>query len=209
MIKKMPHIYKRYLYPDMMNKYKFLGGILGSSGLVLLALNDVKPLNFEHESWKYTQDIPYIQLFQEAAREKDIDLDLLLAVAYHESKFNPEAKSPTGVRGLMQITRETAKKYDVDNRLDPEQSIHGGSAYLAECLKITPSLDLVLACYNGGHNKIGKVPRLHCIKEDLRNETKLYVERVGEFYKRLEHSHRVDYDAFKEIYSDVYESQTL
>jgi membrane-bound lytic murein transglycosylase F len=53
-------------------------------------------------------------------------------VAYQESHWNPKAKSPTGVRGLMMLTLDTAKEMQVSNRLDAAQSLEGGAAYLVK-----------------------------------------------------------------------------
>ena len=67
--------------------------------------------------------------FIDAAAE-DLDWRLLAAMSYQESHWNPRAVSPTGVRGLMMLTQGTAKMMGVSNRMDPEQSIIGGAAYL-------------------------------------------------------------------------------
>ncbi|VDZ59240.1 Membrane-bound lytic murein transglycosylase F precursor [Serratia odorifera] len=56
-----------------------------------------------------------------------IDWKLLAAIAYQESHWNPLATSPTGVRGLMMLTRATADGLGVNDRLDPEESIQGRS----------------------------------------------------------------------------------
>ncbi|MCC5871949.1 MAG: membrane-bound lytic murein transglycosylase MltF [Gammaproteobacteria bacterium] len=69
--------------------------------------------------------------FEEAGRTYGIDWHLLAAQAYQESHWEPTARSPTGVRGMMMLTLPTAREVGVDNRLDPEQSILGGARYLA------------------------------------------------------------------------------
>ncbi len=51
-------------------------------------------------------------------------------MAYQESHWDPKATSPTGVRGIMMLTKATAKQMKVSNRLDPAQSIKGGARYL-------------------------------------------------------------------------------
>ena len=63
----------------------------------------------------------YKDLFQAAADEYGFDWHLLAAMAYQESHWNPEAVSSTGVRGLMMLTRATAKQMGVTDREDPEQ----------------------------------------------------------------------------------------
>jgi membrane-bound lytic murein transglycosylase F len=86
-----------------------------------------------------------------------IPWQLTAAVAYQESKWNPEARSFTGVEGFMQLTRETAEHLGVEDRRDPDQSIWGGSKYLRALLDRQPKkipfqdrLALALATYNVG-----------------------------------------------------------
>lgn len=67
---------------------------------------------------------------QAAAREVGLSWHLLAAVSYQESHWNPKARSHTGVRGLMMLTRTTAAEMGISNRIDPEQSILGGARYL-------------------------------------------------------------------------------
>jgi membrane-bound lytic murein transglycosylase F len=74
----------------------------------------------------------YEQMFRATAKKFDMDWALLAAVAYQESHWNPKAKSPTGVRGLMMLTLDTAKEMQVSNRLDAAQSLEGGAAYLVK-----------------------------------------------------------------------------
>jgi membrane-bound lytic murein transglycosylase MltF len=68
--------------------------------------------------------------FQLAEGASGIDWRLIAAVAYHESHWDPNATSPTGVRGIMMLTEETADRLGVTNRLDPRESIMGGARYL-------------------------------------------------------------------------------
>lgn len=76
------------------------------------------------------EELPrYAATIAQAARKNDVDPLLLVAVIYQESRFDPHARSKTGVRGLMQITQDTARLLGV-NRNDPRQSIHGGARYL-------------------------------------------------------------------------------
>ena len=99
----------------------------------------------------------YEPLFRENAEKNNLDWHLLAAVAYQESHWDPRAKSPTGVRGLMMLTLDTAKEMGVSNRLDGEQSIKGGAAYLAKLRGRLPvrinepdRTLLALAAYNVG-----------------------------------------------------------
>lgn len=99
----------------------------------------------------------YIPYFKKAAEETGIDWQLLAAVGYQESHWNPKAKSPTGVRGIMMLTQATAKQLGIKKRWDPEQSILGGARYLRLMENKIPDrveepdrLWLALAGYNIG-----------------------------------------------------------
>ncbi len=100
----------------------------------------------------------YRQLFEHAAKLNHFDWHLLAAVSYQESHWQPQARSPTGVRGLMMLTQATAREMGVDDRIDPKQSILGGSRYLAKLRARLPSRIaepdrtwLTLAAYNVGY----------------------------------------------------------
>jgi membrane-bound lytic murein transglycosylase F len=95
--------------------------------------------------------------FQLASRQTDIDWRLLAAIGYQESHWNAKAVSPTGVRGVMMLTADTAKQLGIENRRDPEQSILGGARYLRIVEEKLPEripephrLWLTLAGYNVG-----------------------------------------------------------
>lgn len=95
--------------------------------------------------------------FKLAAKKYAIDWKLLAAVAYQESHWDKNAVSPTGVRGIMMLTNSTAKQMKVTDRLDPEQSIEGGTHYLSTRIKKIPERIadpdrtwMALASYNIG-----------------------------------------------------------
>lgn len=99
----------------------------------------------------------YEALFRQVASELDMDWILLAAVSYQESHWNPRARSPTGVRGLMMLTLPTARQLGVDNRLDAEQSLRAGAQYLLSLHSRMPEriaepdrMKLALAAYNVG-----------------------------------------------------------
>lgn len=80
----------------------------------------------------------YIGWFQEAAEEHGLDWRLLAAMGYQESKWDPDAVSFTGVRGIMQLTEDTAARVGAGDRRDPRSSIFGGARYLATLQKTIP-----------------------------------------------------------------------
>jgi membrane-bound lytic murein transglycosylase F len=111
---------------------------------------------------RYQRDIEqrlplYRDIFEAAAEKVGMDWRLLAAIGYQESHWNPDAVSPTGVRGIMMLTQDAASDINVDDRLDPEQSIHGGADYLVKMLQRIPERVpepdrtwLALAAYNVG-----------------------------------------------------------
>ncbi len=103
----------------------------------------------------------YIDEFERAEEQTGVPADLLAALAYQESHWNPLARSPTGVRGLMMLTQNTAKSLGVTNRLDPVQSIDAGARYLAGRYELLPEeipdpdrYFLALAAYNVGRGHL-------------------------------------------------------
>lgn len=121
----------------------------------------VEKLNFvDKRTFKrhVTSRLPkFEELFKQAAEEVDIDWKLLAAIGYQESHWNPKAKSPTGVRGIMMLTLTTARQLKIENRMDPKESIFGGARYIHMLDKKIPKrietpdrLWMALAGYNVG-----------------------------------------------------------
>lgn len=99
----------------------------------------------------------YRHWFREAAAQIGIDWRLLAAIGYQESHWVPTATSPTGVRGLMMLTEDTARGLGVTDRLDPRESIFGGAQYFLRMRNQIPARILepdrtwmTLAAYNVG-----------------------------------------------------------
>ena len=120
----------------------------------------------------------YTELFREAARSTGFDWKLLAALGYQESHWDPEATSPTGVRGLMMLTLPTAEEMGVSDRLDPVQSIHGGAGYLRQIKDRLPDtiqgedrLYMAMAAYNVG---LGHLYDARRIAEETGNNPDLW-----------------------------------
>ena len=103
----------------------------------------------------------FIDHFEQAAENTGIPVDLLAALSYQESHWDPLARSPTGVRGIMMLTQNTAKSLGVTDRLDPVQSIDAGARYLADryerLSEEIPDPDryfMALAAYNVGRGHL-------------------------------------------------------
>lgn len=108
----------------------------------------------------------YEDLFRKTAEQYGVDWHLLAAIAYQESHWDPLARSPTGVRGFMMLTKDTAREVGVSDLLDPQQSLRGGVKYYLKIKKRLPQSILepdrtwfALAAYNVGlgHLEDGRV----------------------------------------------------
>jgi len=114
-------------------------------------------------------------LIARVAREHDLDASLLHAIVTVESGYDPQAKSPAGAVGLMQLIPETAERFGVKNITDPLDNLRGGARYLRFLLAMFKNnLELVLAAYNAGEGAVAqagyKIPNYA--------ETKAYVPNV-------------------------------
>jgi membrane-bound lytic murein transglycosylase F len=103
----------------------------------------------------------FMDAFFEAESATGMPAELLAALAYQESHWDPSAVSPTGVRGIMMLTRNTAESLGVANRLDPAAAIDGGARYLADRHRRLPDTIpepdrtfLALASYNIGRGHL-------------------------------------------------------
>ena len=123
------------------------------------------------------------------AKKHNISIELMLAIIYVESKFNPVAVSKTGAGGLMQMVPGTAREYGlkvprysnklkpnfdrkVDERFDAEKNLNAGLVYFNYLLeKYLNNLTLALGAYNVGPGKVR-------IKGPLLNRGKKYAESV-------------------------------
>jgi soluble lytic murein transglycosylase-like protein len=92
--------------------------------------------------------------FNEVAQAYSLDPALLKAIAKVESSFNPKAVSPKGALGLMQLMPTTAELVGVSNPFDPLESLKGGALYLKKLLEEFRDLELALAAYNAGPEKV-------------------------------------------------------
>lgn len=99
----------------------------------------------------------YKAIIREIAKNEGVDWRLLAAISYQESHWNPMAVSPTGVRGMMMLTKTTADELGIGDRTDARQSLRGGARYFKKMLARIPGrIDapdryaFALAAYNIG-----------------------------------------------------------
>ena len=152
----------------------------------------------------------YKDIFVKAAKKYNFPWELIAAVSYQESHWDERAVSPTGVRGLMMLTRKTARLMKV-NRLVPEQSVDGGVRYLLSLHKTLPKSIkepdrtwVSLAAYNVGLGHIFDVRRLIRQSRGEPNswkEIKFYLPYLSKekVYRNLKYGYARGYEPVKYV----------
>jgi soluble lytic murein transglycosylase-like protein len=113
------------------------------------------------------------------ARRHGLDPDLVIAVVSVESGFRPQAVSPKGAQGLMQLMPRTAESLGVVDAFDPEENLDGGVRHLVQLLtQYDGDVERALAAYNAGERAV----RRHHGVPPYR-ETRAYVKKVLERYR--------------------------
>ena len=151
----------------------------------------------------------YDQLFKK--HQGDLDWRMLAAIAYQESHWDANATSPTGVRGMMMLTKATASRMRISNRTDPEQSIKAGSEYLHWLISQVPTsipkedrIWYALTAYNMGLGHMLDVRRL--TKNlggdpdnwlDVKKNLPLLAEK--RYYSNLKYGYARGYEAFQYV----------
>ncbi len=156
--------------------------------------------------------LPAIQpYFQKYGRQYDIPWTLLAAKAYQESHWDPNAVSPTGVKGIMMLTWTTANSLGITNREDPEQSIRGGARYFRQLLDRVPAsvpenqrLAFAIAAYNVGMGHIydaRKLARQLGKDPDSWKDIKSVLPLLSrkKYYKNLQHGYARGYEPVRYV----------
>ena len=128
----------------------------------------------------------YDDLISEHSRLNGVRSDLVRAVMQVESAFNPNATSPKGAMGLMQLMPATMRQYGVRNAFNPSENVRAGVAYLRQLLdRYSNNEELALAAYNAGPGAVDK----HGQAVPPYRETRNYVAQIN---KMVGTSRRVD-----------------
>ncbi|MDC0415469.1 transglycosylase SLT domain-containing protein [Gammaproteobacteria bacterium] len=151
----------------------------------------------------------YEDQFKEAADVYNLDWKLLAAISYQESKWNNNAISPTGVKGLMMLTKSTADMLGV-NRLNPTESILGASKYITQLSKKyikynkNTMMSMTLGAYNVGPGHISDIIIL-AMKDNVNIENWLTLKKYllklhkKQFYKNMEYGYARGWEAVQYI----------
>lgn len=107
-----------------------------------------------------------------------VDRNLVLAIIDKESRWDPNAVSPRGAQGLMQLMPSTAQLLGVSNPFDPEQNIRGGIEFLESLQNQFASTELVLAAYNWGPEHVRGAASWAQLEKNAPEETRNYVPAV-------------------------------
>jgi soluble lytic murein transglycosylase-like protein len=123
----------------------------------------------------------YDDLIGEHSRRNGVRPDLVRAVMQVESAFNPNARSPKGALGLMQLMPATIRQFGVSNPFNAADNVRAGVAYLRELLdRYQNNEELALAAYNAGPGAVDK----HGLTVPPYRETKNYVAQINQMAAR-------------------------
>lgn len=154
--KIIPTLLKKDSYKNLCSRY------LSNKEIVI-----VKNL-YEDENKKFAVSYKkgaisiYDELIKKYAKQHKLDWKLVAAVIHKESGFNPNAESPYGASGLMQLMPETGKRFGADSLFNPEQNIKAGCSYLKYLTQYwnkrvndsSQVMYFVLASYNCGQGHV-------------------------------------------------------
>lgn len=125
----------------------------------------------------------YDAYIRASAARHGIDAGLMKAMMHTESAFNPNARSPVGAQGLMQLMPATASRFKVSNPWNPADNIEGSAKYIAWLLKrFNNNVEFAVAGYNAGEGNVDKYNGIPPFKE-TRNYVKSVMSRYHSLYK--------------------------
>ncbi|WP_201527959.1 lytic transglycosylase domain-containing protein [Psychrobacter frigidicola] len=125
----------------------------------------------------------YDSYIRDSSARHGVDPGLLKAMMHTESAFNPNARSPVGAQGLMQLMPATARRFKVSNAWNPAENIEGSAKYIAWLMRrFNNNVEFAVAGYNAGEGNVDKYKGIPPFKE-TRNYVKRVMSRYNSLYK--------------------------
>ncbi len=125
----------------------------------------------------------YDTYIRASAARHGVDPGLMKAMMHTESAFNPNARSPVGAQGLMQLMPATASRFKVSNPWNPADNIEGSAKYIAWLMRrFNNNIEYAIAGYNAGEGNVDKYGGIPPFKE-TRNYVKSVMSRYHSLYK--------------------------
>ena len=125
----------------------------------------------------------FASIVARTARVHGVDEALVHAVIFAESSYDPDAISPAGASGLMQLMPATAAHYGVRDLFDPAQNVSGGVRLLRDLLaKFNGNVELAVAAYNAGAYAVIRAGN----RVPPHPETAAYVPKVIDYYRHFQ-----------------------
>ncbi len=125
----------------------------------------------------------YDSYIRASAARHGVDPGLMKAMMHTESAFNPNARSPVGAQGLMQLMPATASRFRVSNPWNPADNIEGSAKYIAWLMRrFNNNVEYAVAGYNAGEGNVDKYKGIPPFKE-TRNYVKTVMSRYHSLYK--------------------------
>jgi len=163
---------------------------------------DKKEVLFNRQLLDMLYPTPFYNDLKKTLKKVELDPIVVLSLIRQESVFNPQARSPVGARGLMQLMPVTAKRFQRSVRdrhlVQPQKNMEIGTKYIQQLMKrFDGNLVYVLASYNAGENRVDRWKTTYFNEEDtiIKNieiipfrETRNYVKLIFRnifFYKLL------------------------
>ena len=199
--------WKSYLPILLLIAFLVLALLLAAFFIFRTHLRDI-----HQQGMEFFHPLDFEELILRYSEEHDLDPFFVMAVIRTESSFNPEAVSPVGARGLMQIMPDTAvdlaARMGINHREEylflPAYNIRMGTFYLRRLLDYFGEQDTALAAYNGGWGNVSnwlQDPQFSLDGRTLHHipftETRNYVERVNQYM-----------EIYRELYADALDSSS-
>ena len=144
----------------------------------------------------------YDEIINGYAEINSVDPYLIKCIIKAESDFNPDAVSPAGAVGLMQLMQDTALSYNVFDRYDPDQNIHAGITHFSYLLRsFSGDIPLALAAYHAGYSRVKRCGGIPPIKATIQ-----YVNTVMRFYEKSDSDYT---QQVKKLYKKISSDGTI